>query len=72
VQWDLPTVLLPKLLHELEQTLLLGLQSLYSLTLGLPLGPLILPLGKHGLLLCPKLLHLSLQHLTPNVSIMQS
>ena len=63
--WDLPTLLLPKLLHELEQTFLLGLQSLYPLTLGLPIGPLSLPLSQLGLLLGLKLLHLGLQHLTP-------
>jgi hypothetical protein len=56
VLWDLPTLLLPNLLHELDQIyhlslimLPLGLQSLYPLTLGLSLGPL-------GLLLGPKLL----------------
>ena len=58
VGWDLPTLLQPKLLHELEQTCLLGLQSLKPLTLGLPLSQL-------GLLLGPKLLQLGLQHLTP-------
>jgi len=46
-------MLLPKLLHELEQTILLGLQSLYPLTLGLPLGPLSLPLSQQTLLLIP-------------------
>ena len=56
---------LPKLLHELEQTILLGLQSLYPLTLGLPLGPLSLPLSQQTLLLIPKLLQLGLQYLTP-------
>jgi hypothetical protein len=42
--WDLQTLLLPKLLHEREQTL-------HPLPLGplsLPLGPLSLPLGKQG------------------------
>ena len=63
--WDLPTLFLPKLLHELEQTILLGLQSLYPLTLGLPLGPLSLPLSQQTLLLIPKLLQLGLQYLTP-------
>ena len=58
-------MLLPKLLHELEQTILLGLQSLYPLMLGLPLGPLSLPLSQQTLLLSQKLLQLSLQHLTP-------
>jgi hypothetical protein len=53
------------LLHELENTFVLSLQSLYPLTLGLPLGPLSLPLGKDSLLLRPKLLQLGLQHLTP-------
>jgi hypothetical protein len=70
--WDLPTLLLPKLLHEREQTLCLGLQSLHPFPLGhlsFPLGqlsqPLSLPLSKQGLLLLPKMLHLGLQHLTP-------
>jgi hypothetical protein len=52
-------LLLPNLLHELDQIchlslimLPLGLQSLYPLTLGLPLGPL----SQLGLLLGPKLL----------------
>jgi hypothetical protein len=70
--WDLPTLLLPKLLHELEETFMSGLQSLCPLTLGLPLGPLSLPLGPLslpldplGLPLGPKLLHLGLQYLTP-------
>jgi hypothetical protein len=55
---DHPTLLLPKSFHELEQTFLLGLQSLYPLTLGLPLS-------QQGLLPGPKLLHLDLQQLTP-------
>jgi hypothetical protein len=59
--WDLPTLLLPKLLYELEQIFLLGFQSLYPLTLGLPLSPL----SQLSLLLGPKLLQLGLQHLTP-------
>jgi hypothetical protein len=67
--WDLPTLLLPKLLHEREQTLCLGLQSLHPLPLGLPLGLLSRPLSllrdKQGLLSLLKTLHLSLQHLTP-------
>jgi hypothetical protein len=67
--WDLPTLLLPKVLHEREQTLCLGLQILHPLPLGLPLGPLSLPLslplGKQGLLSLLKTLHLGLQHLTP-------
>jgi hypothetical protein len=63
--WDLPTLLLPELLHEREQTLCLGLQSLHPLPLGLPLGPLSLPLGKQGLLSLLKTLHLDLQYLTP-------
>jgi hypothetical protein len=58
-------LLLPKLLHEREQTLCLGLQSLHPLLLGLPLGPLSVPLGKQGLLSLLKTLHLGLQHLTP-------
>jgi hypothetical protein len=61
-------LLLPKLLHEHEQTLCLGLQSLHPLPLGplsLPLGPLSLPLGKQGLLSLLKMLHLGLQYLTP-------
>jgi hypothetical protein len=62
--WDLQTLLLPKLLHELERTLLLGLQSLYPLMLGFPLGPLTLSLSQQGLLPVPKSLHLGLQHLT--------
>jgi hypothetical protein len=57
-------LLLPKLLHEREQTLCLGLQSLHPLPLGLPLGPLSLPLGKQGLLSLLKTLHLGLQDLT--------
>jgi hypothetical protein len=56
--WDLQTLLLPKLLHEREQTL-------HRLPLGLPLGPLSLPLGKQGLLSLLKTLHLGLQYLTP-------
>jgi hypothetical protein len=74
--WDLPALLLPKLLHECEQTLCLDLQSFHPLPLGLPLGhlslplgqlsrPLSLPLSKQGLLSLPKMLHLGLQHLTP-------
>jgi hypothetical protein len=64
-------LLLPNLLHELDQIchlllimLPLGLQSLYPLTLGLLLGSLNLPLSQLGLLLGPKLLQLGLQHLT--------
>jgi hypothetical protein len=53
------------LFHELKQTFLLGLQSLYPLTLGLPLDLLGLPLRQQGLLPDPKLLHLDLQQLTP-------
>jgi hypothetical protein len=56
--WDLQTLLLPKLLHEREKTLCLGLQSLHPLPLGLPLG-------KQGLLSLLKTLHLGLQYLTP-------
>jgi hypothetical protein len=56
--WDLQTLLLPKLLHEREQTL-------HPLPLSLPLGPLSLPLGKQGLMSLLKTLHLGLQHLTP-------
>jgi hypothetical protein len=67
--WDLPTLLLPKLLHEREQTLCLGLQNLHPLPLSLPLGPLSrplsLPLGKQGLLSLMMMLHLGLQYLTP-------
>jgi hypothetical protein len=67
--WDLQTLLLPKLLHEREQTLHrlpLGLPlGPLSLPLGLPLGPLGLPLGKQGLLSLLKTLHLGLQYLTP-------
>jgi hypothetical protein len=66
--WDLPTLLLPNLLHELDQIchlslimLPLGLQSLYPLTLGLSLGPL----SQLGLLLGSKLLQIGLQYLTP-------
>jgi hypothetical protein len=58
VLWDLPTLLLPNLLHELDQIyhlslimLPLSLQSVYPLTLGLPLS---LPLSQLGLLLGPK------------------
>jgi hypothetical protein len=65
-------LLLPKLLHEREQTLCLDLQSLHPLQLGLPfgylslpLGQLSLPLGKQDLLSLPKMLHLGVQHLTP-------
>jgi hypothetical protein len=54
-------MLLPNLLHELDQIyplslimLPLGLQSVYPLTLGLPLGLLSLPLSQLGLLLGPK------------------
>jgi hypothetical protein len=61
VLWDLPTLLLPNLLHELDQIchlslimLPLGLQSVYPLTLGLPLGLLSLPLSQPVLLLGPK------------------
>jgi hypothetical protein len=70
--WDLQTLLLPKLLHEREQTLHplplglpLGPLSLPLGPLSLPLGPLSLPLGKQGLLSLLKTLHLSLQYLTP-------
>jgi hypothetical protein len=56
-------LLLPNLLHELDQSchlslivLLLGLQSFYALTLGVLLSPLSLPLGPLSLLLGPKLL----------------
>jgi hypothetical protein len=70
--WDLPTLLLLKLLHEREQTLCLDLQSLHPIPLShlsLPLGqlsrPLSFPLSKQGLLPLPKMLHLGLQHLTP-------
>jgi hypothetical protein len=63
--WDLPTLLLPKLLHEREQTLCLGLQSLHPLLLGPLSRPLSLPLGKQGLLSLLKTLHLGLEHLTP-------
>jgi hypothetical protein len=70
--WDLPTLLLPKLLHEREQTSCLDLKSLHPLPLDLPLGhlslslgQLSLPLSKQGLLSLPKMLHLGLQHLTP-------
>jgi hypothetical protein len=62
---DLPTLLLPKLLHEREQTLCLGLQSLHPLPLDPLSRPLSLPLGKQGLLSLLKTMHLGLQHLTP-------
>ena len=63
--WDLPTLFLPKLLHELDEIFMSGLQSLCPLTIGLPLGlpfglqslcPLTLglPLGPLSLLLGPK------------------
>jgi hypothetical protein len=53
-------LLLPNLLHPLEQTFLLGLQSLYSLTLGNPHSQVSLLLG-------PKLLQLNLQQFDPKV-----
>jgi hypothetical protein len=63
--WDLQTLLLPKLLHEREQTLHRLPLGLPLGPLSLPLGPLSLPLGKQGLLSLLKTLHLGLQYLTP-------